>query len=51
MSNFFEDLTNLVTDNTVTRVLVWTLLILLLSAAVAAGLVVLLLKFIFRHTA
>jgi hypothetical protein len=49
--SFFEELNNLVTENTVARVLVWTLLILLLSAAVAAGLVVLLLKFIFRHTA
>jgi len=51
MSSFFEDLNDLVTENTVARVLAWTLLIFLLSAAVAAGLVVLLLKFIFRHTA
>jgi len=49
MSNFFEDLTNLVTDNTVTRVLGMTFLILLLSAAIAAGIVVLILKFIYRH--
>lgn len=48
--SFFEDLNDLITENPVGRVLIYTLLILLFSAAVAAGLVVLLLKFIYRHT-
>jgi hypothetical protein len=47
MSNFFEDLTELITENPVGRVLAFTWLILLASAAIAVGLVVLILKFIF----
>jgi hypothetical protein len=49
--SFFEELNDLVTKNPLGRVLVYTWLILLLSAAIAAGLVLLMLKFIFRHTA
>ena len=49
MSSFFEDLNDLVTENTVARVLAITLLILILSAAIAMGLVFLLLKLIYRH--
>jgi hypothetical protein len=49
MSSFFEDLNDLITENPVGRVLAYTVLILLLSAAIAAGLVVLILKFIYRH--
>ena len=51
MSSFFEDLNDLVTENSVARVLAITILILLLSAAIAAGIVVLVLKFIYRHIA
>jgi hypothetical protein len=51
MSSIFEDLNNLIVDNPVGKVLGITLLILVLSAAIAGGLVFLLLKFIFRHTA
>ena len=49
--SFFEDLNDLVIENPVGRVLLYTALILLLSAAVAAGIVFLILKFIYRHTA
>ena len=49
--SFFEELNDLVTDNPVGRVLLYTMLILLFSAAVAAGLVALILKFIFPHNA
>lgn len=49
MSSFFEDLNDLVTENPVGRVLAITLLILVLSAIVAMGLVFLLLKLIYRH--
>jgi hypothetical protein len=49
--SFFEELNDLVTENPAGRVLVWTLLILLVSAAVAVGIVFLMLKFIFRHIA
>jgi hypothetical protein len=51
MSSFFEDLTDLMTENPAGRVLAVTLLILLLSAAVAAGLVYLILRFIFPRIA
>jgi hypothetical protein len=51
MSSFFEDLNDLVTENTVAQVLAWTLLILLLSALIACGIVFLILKFIYRHIA
>ena len=49
MSSFFEDLNDLVTENPVGRVLAVTVLILVLSALIAMGLVFLLLKFIYRH--
>jgi hypothetical protein len=51
MSSFFEDLTNLVAENPASRVLAVTLLILVLSAAVAVGLVFLALKLIFPRIA
>jgi len=51
MSSFFEDLNDLVTENTIARVLTMTILILLLSAAIAGGIVFLILKFIYRHIA
>jgi len=51
MSSFFEDLNDLVIRNPAGRVLAITILILLLSAAIAAGIVVLILKFIYRHIA
>jgi hypothetical protein len=51
MSSFFEDLNDLISENTVGQVLAITLLILVLSAAIAAGIVVLILKFIYRHIA
>jgi hypothetical protein len=47
MSSFFEDLNDLVAENPAGRVLAITLLILVLSAVVAAGLVFLALKFIY----
>ena len=49
MSNFFEDLNDLISSNTAARVLAITVLIFLLSAAIAAGIVVLILRFIYRH--
>jgi len=51
MSSFFEDLNDVVSENPAGRVLAVTLLILLLSAAVAAGLVFLALKLIFPRIA
>jgi hypothetical protein len=51
MSSFFEDLTDLVVENPAGRVLAVTLLILVLSAAVAIGLVFLALKLIFPRIA
>jgi hypothetical protein len=51
MSSFFEDLTNLVAENPVGRVLAVTFLILVGSAAVALGLVFLALKLIFPRIA
>ena len=51
MSTFFEDLNDLVTDNPAGQVLAITLLILVLSALVAAGLVVLILQLIFPRIA
>jgi hypothetical protein len=49
MSSFFEDLNDLVAENPAGRVLAVTFLILVLSAAVAVGLVFLVLKFIYQH--
>ena len=51
MSSFFEDLTNLVAENPAGRVLAVTLLILVLSAVIAVGLVFLALKLIFPRIA
>jgi len=51
MSSFFEDLNDLVAENPAGRVLAITFLILVLSAAVAVGLVFLALKFIFPRIA
>jgi hypothetical protein len=51
MSSIFEDLNNLITENPIGKVLGIVWLILVLSAVIAGGLVFLLLKFIFRHTA
>ncbi len=51
MSSFFEDLTDLITENSVGRVLAITLLIFVSSALVAAGLVYLILRFIFPRIA
>jgi hypothetical protein len=50
MSTIFEDLNNLITDNPAGKVLAITVAILLFSTVVAAGLVLLILKFIFRYT-
>jgi hypothetical protein len=49
MSSFFEDLNDLVAENPAGRVLAITFLILVLSAAVAVGLVFLVLKLIYQH--
>jgi hypothetical protein len=51
MSSVFEDLNDLISENTAGRVLAITVLILLLSAAIAAGIVVCILKFIFPRIA
>jgi hypothetical protein len=51
MSSFFEDLTDLITENPAGRVLAMTLLIFILSALVAAALVYLMLRFIFPRIA
>jgi hypothetical protein len=51
MSSFFEDLNDLITENPLGQVLAITVLILLLSTAIAAGIVVLILKLIYRHIA
>jgi len=49
MSSFFEDLNDLISENPVGRVLAITLLIFVLSAAIAFGLVFLTLRLIYRH--
>jgi hypothetical protein len=51
MSSFFEDLNDIVAETSAGKVLGVTLLIFLLSAAVAAGLVYLILRFIFPRIA
>jgi hypothetical protein len=51
MSNFFEDLTELIAENPVGQVLAFAWLIFLVSAVIAAVLVVLILKLIFPRIA
>ena len=51
MSNFFEDLTELITENPVSRVLAFAWLIFLVATVIAAVLVVLILKLIFPRIA
>jgi hypothetical protein len=47
MSSIFEELNDLIAENPAGRVLAITLLIFVLSALIAAGLVLLILRFIF----